>query len=31
VSPGHYASLADVLLTDLRRNAPGALARGQTK
>jgi hypothetical protein len=25
--PGHYASMAEVLLTDLRRNAPGALQR----
>ena len=25
--PGYYASMAEVLLTDLRRNAPGALAR----
>jgi hypothetical protein len=25
MSPGSYASMADVLLTDLRRNAPGAL------
>ena len=27
MSPGSYASMADVLLTDLRRNAPGALQR----
>jgi hypothetical protein len=27
MSPGHYASMAEVLLTDLHRNAPGALAR----
>jgi hypothetical protein len=26
-SPGHYASLADTLLADLRRNAPGTLQR----
>lgn len=25
--PGYYASMADALLTDLRRNAPGALQR----
>ena len=27
MGPGSYASMADVLLTDLRRNAPGALKR----
>jgi hypothetical protein len=27
IGPGTYASMADVLLTDLRRNAPGALQR----
>ncbi len=27
IGPGIYASMADVLLTDLRRNAPGALQR----
>ncbi len=27
ISPGHYASMADALLTDLRRNDPGALQR----
>ena len=27
MSPGSYASMADVLLTDLRRNDPGALRR----
>lgn len=27
LGPGYYASLAEVLLADLRRNAPGALAR----
>jgi hypothetical protein len=27
VSAGHYASMAEVLLTDLRRNAPGTLQR----
>jgi Ankyrin repeats (3 copies) len=27
IGPGAYASMADVLLTDLRRNAPGALQR----
>ena len=27
LGPGHYASLADTLLTDLDRNAPGALQR----
>ena len=27
MSPGHYASMADALLTDLRRNDPGALQR----
>jgi hypothetical protein len=27
MSPGSYASMADALLTDLRRNAPGALQR----
>ena len=27
MSPGHYASMADTLLTDLHRNAPGTLQR----
>ena len=27
LGPGHYASTADTLLTDLHRNAPGALQR----
>ena len=27
IGPGHYASMAEVLLTDLRRNAPGTLQR----
>jgi Ankyrin repeats (3 copies) len=27
LGPGYYASMAEVLLTDLRRNAPGALQR----
>ena len=27
IGPGHYASMADALLTELRRNAPGALQR----
>jgi hypothetical protein len=27
LGPGHYAAMADALLTDLHRNAPGALPR----